>query len=871
MFTPPTGHLRISMTGSLGAVLLEREGELGFLADLLAQVDSSGKVVLIRGEAGIGKSSLVAEFLSSVADTAHTHIGFCDDLQTPQPLGPLWDISRSEPALRKALQSRDRQAVLEGFLDLMAGTLRPTVVVIEDTQWSDEATRDVIKYAGRRMARANGLLILTHRTGEVDRDHPLRGVIGDLPPHSVARIDLTGLSRSGVAELVGDSGLDPDRVLSVTKGNPFLVAELASVGAEEVPASVRDSVVSRVAKLSSTARDMLRVMSVVPDRMSRQDVSRLTGGSDRDLADGEMRGLLDIDENFVSFRHELIRRAVESSLTISESVAIHRRILEKLPDGTDPARLVHHARGANDIARLVIHAPDAALAAAEVGSHREAAAHFRGLEPYLSLLEPGRRAEMLTRWAVIEHYLERVESIEILDRAIGLHRETGSVEDLARALVLGVEVNRTHGRSDVAREYALEAIRLLEAGEPGERLATALAAYSWLLIRLDQIEHPEAVADRAIAVAEETGSEPALISALAVKGTLGYVRGEPGGLGLLEQLHQRARLGGYRYEEVLALLRMAEVALEIREIDRASDFSARAERTAGRYELPVLETQARLVHAEALLGSGAWSRAEDLATETIGRYASADARLAAVLGVIRTRTGRGNAVEYLDQAWSLAEAGGEIHHLLVAAGAIAERMWVVDSPDPTLFDPFRALVDRGVRFEYPWPAGALALWLWKLDALDEPSPGLPSPYRYLFSGRVDESASYWASRGLPYEKAIALMSGQASHRLEALDLLIDLGAAAVAARLRRELRAEGVPTPRGKGRATRDHAVGLTARQAEVLQLLAEGLTNTEISDRLFVSPRTIEHHVSAILAKLDSSTRDEAVQRARSAGLIAT
>ncbi|HEX6221301.1 MAG TPA: AAA family ATPase, partial [Acidimicrobiia bacterium] len=701
-------------------MLLEREGELGLLTDLLADVGSSGgKVVLIRGEAGIGKSSLVGGFLSSAADIAHIHIGYCDDLQTPQPLGPLWDISRSEPALRKALQSRDRQAVLESFFDLTAGSLRPTVVVIEDTQWSDEATRDVIKYVGRRMARANGLLLLTHRIGEVDRDHPLRGVIGDLPPQNVARIELEGLSRSGVSELVADSGLDPDRVLSATNGNPFLVTELASFGDGEVPASVRDSVVSRIGKLSSTARDMLRVMSVIPDRISGEDIPRLTGGSDDDLAEGERLGLLEIDGDLVSFRHELIRRAVESSLTISESVAIHRGLLETLPDGTDPSRLVHHAQGANDIDRLVVHAPEAALAAAEVGSNREAAAQFRALEPHLSLLEPHRRADILSRWALIEHYLERVESIEILDRAIELYREAGSVEALARALVLGVEVNRTHGRSGTAREYALEAIRLLEPGEPSHRLAHALATYSWLLIRSGEIDQAEAAADRAIGVAERTGAELALISALGVKGTLVYVRGEPGGLDIMEQLQQRARLGGYRYEEVLAQLRMAEVALEIRDIDRASDFSIRAKSTAGGYELPILETQATLVRAEALLWAGAWSEAEDLATETIGRHSTADVRLAAILGVIRTRTGRGSAVEYLEQAWSLAVESGEIDHLLGSAAAIAERMWVVDTPDSALFEQFRDLIDRGIRFEYPWPAGSLALWMWKSGGLDE--------------------------------------------------------------------------------------------------------------------------------------------------------
>ncbi len=853
-------------------MLLEREGELGLLTDLLTDVGSSGgKVVLIRGEAGIGKSSLVGEFLGSVADIAHTHIGFCDDLQTPQPLGPLWDVSRSEPALREALESRDRQAVLESFFDLMAGSLRPAVVVIEDTQWSDEATRDVIKYVGRRMARTNGLLLLTHRTGEVDIDHPLRAVIGDLPPQNVTRIELGGLSRSGVAELVSDAGLDPDFVLSATKGNPFLVTELASTGTEDVPASVRDSVVARVGKLSTSARHMLRIMSVIPDRISREDVPRLTGGSDDELAEGERLGLLELDGDSVSFRHELIRRAVESSLTISESVSIHRRLLEVLPEGTDPARLVHHARGANDITRLMIHGPDAALSAAEVGSNREAAAQFRVLDPHLNRLESGPRADILRSWALIEHYLERAESTEILDRAIGLYREAGTVEELARALVAGVDLNRAHGRPGVAREYAHEAVRLLESDEPSAQLAHALAAYSWLLIRSGQIDEADAAADRAVGVAEETGAELALLIALGVKGTLVYVRGESGGLDIMEQLHQRAYLGGHRYEEVLALLRMAEVALEVRDVERATDFSVRARNTAGRYELPILETQANLVRAEALLWSGEWAEAEDLATETIGRHSSADGRLAAILGVIRTRTGRGSAVEYLDQAWSLAVESGEIDRLLGSATAIAERMWVVDSPDIALFEQFRDLVDRGIRFEYPWPAGSLAVWMWKLGGLNEASEGLPAPYRDLMSGRVDQSASFWMSRKIPYEQAIALLSGDVSQRLEALELLDSLGAGAVAARVRKGLRDEGVPTPRGKGKATRDHAAGLTVRQAEVLQLLAEGLTNTEIADRLFVSPRTVEHHVSAILAKLDSSTRDGAVQRARDEALIET
>jgi predicted ATPase len=139
-------------------VLLERARELALLTDLVTDLGGSGgKVVLIRGEAGIGKSALIREFFNTAQKAARFYIGFCDDLQTPQPYGPFWDIARDEPALRRALENRHRQDVLGACFDLLWASLRPNVLVIEDTQWSDEATLDAIKYVGRRIARTNGL------------------------------------------------------------------------------------------------------------------------------------------------------------------------------------------------------------------------------------------------------------------------------------------------------------------------------------------------------------------------------------------------------------------------------------------------------------------------------------------------------------------------------------------------------------------------------------------------------------------------------------------------------------------------------------------------------------------------------------------
>jgi len=840
------------------------------LGELLAEAGTSGgKVVLVRGEAGIGKSALVRAFLESTAHKADTHIGFCDDLQTPQPFGPLWDVARDEPALHRALKDTDRQAVLEALVDLLSVSRSLAVLAIEDTQWSDEATLDAIKYVGRRIDGTRGLLILTYRVGEVDIDHPLRTVIGDLPARSVVRIELGGLTRSAVAEIVRGSSLDPDRVFEATRGNPFLVTEMASTGEGEVPGSVRDSVMARVTKLSDPARNMLRTLSVIPGRVALAELALVVGGSDEQLAESERQGLLEVGGDSVSFRHELIRRAVESSLTIAEGVAIHRDILARLPGDTDSARVVHHARYASDVDRLIEHAPAAARAACDVASHREAASHYRALEPHLDRVAAPERAKILSDWARVEYYLDSVESIEILDRAISLLQEPGSERTLARALAMGVDINRAHGRPDTALAQAVEAIRILELDTPGADLANALVAYAWLMIHRGQIGQAEDSANRAIAVAEATHAELAMLAALGAKSTMAYARGEPLGLRLLDDLRARARRGGHRVEEVLALLHMALVALELRDLERAWDVATQARGTAIRYELPILETTAIGVCAEIRLWDGSWVEAEDLASETIGRHSNTDLRLSTVLGAIRTRTGQ-SGEGYLQRAWTLATHSGEITFQLASASALAEHMWIERRCDPGLLGQFRDLVDRGIRDEYPWPAGPLAAWLWRLGYLREIPTGLPEPYIDLSAGRIGSAADFWDSKKVPYERGLALLSGDLPERLRSIEVLESLGASAVASRVRQDLRAEGVLVPRGKGRATRTHRAGLTARQAEVLHLLGEGLSNTDIADRLFVSPRTVENHVSAVLSKLDATSRSEAVASAKDKGLLA-
>lgn len=846
-------------------MLMEREQELAQLRELVSAGEAGGKVVLIRGEAGAGKSSLVRALVDTSAP-AEFRVGYCDDLGTPVPYGPLWDIARSEPDLRRVLDAGDRQHILEAFFDLLTRSLRPTVLIIEDTQWSDEATLDAVKYAGRRIDRAKGILILTYRVGEVDDHHPLRRVIGDLPPTRVVRIEVGGLSPPAVAQIVAPAGLDPDEVYESTHGNPFLVTELALAGTDGVPTSIRDSVMARVARLSEGSQAALRYFSTVPRRIPRHLFLEVAG--EAELSECESAELVVPDPQVVVFRHELIRRAIESSLTVSEQVAAHRSLIRLIPREADPAWLVHHALGAADVDLVIELAPKAAMAAASVGSYREAAQHYRALEPYLTGLDPESRASVISDWALMEHYLGNPASVDLSNRAIALRREIGDRRPLARDLIMSVEINRTNGHFDLARISAEEAVRILDRYGPSPDLAEALVAQAWLLIHAGTITSAEAAVERALTTAEETGAEKAYLGGASVKGVLTYARGQRGGVETLVRVRKRAEAGNHRFEETMALLHLAVVALELRELERAKDFAQQAQATAARYELSTLEVEAIALLCTALWWGGDWGRAEDLAANVLGHQANTDVRLRPMLGLTYLRTGRSDDVDHLEMGWRLARDCDEIDHLLFAAAAKCERMWLLNRSDAEFLRGSCELVERGIEAEYPWPAAHLALWLWRLGVFDSAN-GLPAPYRDLFAGRVEQAAGFWRSRQMPYEEAVALMSGNSTQRLRALEILGGLEASTVAAHLRQDLRAEGIPVPRGRGRATRRHRAGLTARQAEVLELLVAGLSNGEIADRLFISSRTVETHVAAILGKLGAADREEAASTALRRGLI--
>src|SRR3954447_26367571 len=326
--------------------VLEREAPLATLREAVAA--PGGSVVLITGEAGIGKTSLVRTFAAQTR--AQVLLTACDDLRAPRTLGPLRDIL--------ALDADPFSALLEALA-------RVDVLVVEDVHWADDATLDVLAYAARRIEPLGAVLVLTFR----DEAQPaLQRLLGVVASVAHQRLELAPLSRSAVGSLAGNDGAALHRV---TGGNPFFVTEVLAAPVGQVPASVTDAVLARVGRLSADCRAALEELAVVPSPVP-------VGPQHLALAEAEEAGVIVAGPHGLQFRHEIARRAVEQRLP-----ALKRRVLNagvvaslRASESPDLARLMHHAAEAGDVATIREFGPRAAVEAARAGSHRQALAHY---------------------------------------------------------------------------------------------------------------------------------------------------------------------------------------------------------------------------------------------------------------------------------------------------------------------------------------------------------------------------------------------------------------------------------------------------------------------------------------------------------------
>ena len=283
-FSGASGVVAVGRPGAGGASyhhrveLWERSDALDLLDALLRESAASGRVALVAAEARMGKSTLVAEFARRRSDRTQVLWGACDQLVTPRALGPLHDIGRSVggPLGAGLLAGAPREAIFAAFLDELSGP-GPTLVVVEDMHWADEATLDWLTQLGRRITALPALLVVTFRDDEVGPDHLLRRTLAALPAHAVTRVPLRALSKACVLAQARDARQVPEIVYRLAGGNPLLVTELLKADGPAVPDAVQDLVLNRLQALPPAARELAQLVAVVPTRADTRARRRRPG------------------------------------------------------------------------------------------------------------------------------------------------------------------------------------------------------------------------------------------------------------------------------------------------------------------------------------------------------------------------------------------------------------------------------------------------------------------------------------------------------------------------------------------------------------------------------------------------------------------
>jgi DNA-binding CsgD family transcriptional regulator/tetratricopeptide (TPR) repeat protein len=860
--------------------LLERDHFILTLDTLLLQAASGlGRTVLVSGEAGIGKTSVVEHFLAQHRSALRPLLGSCEALFTPRPLGPLYDLAQQAQTPLRAVLERgaNRATLFAAVLDELAYGPLPTIVVIEDIHWADEATLDLIKFLARRIQRMPALLILSYRDDELGKGHPLHLVLGDLPARDVTRLRLPPLSERAVAALAQQAGRPVEDLYAITGGNPFFLTEVLASAAAGVPTSVRDAVLTQVARLSQEARSLLELVAVVPTKMELGMLEAMRAAERRALEECCAVGMLHLEGTLVGYRHELARQAVESALVPMRRRALHAEVLHTLlAHGIDQvplAQLVHHAVQAEEGTLALRFAPAAARQATAQGAHREAEAHYMTALRYADGVDDEQRAILLDGVSYERYLTGHIpEAVPPREAALAIWRALDRKEQVGCNLRHLSRFNWYLGRVAEAEQYGLEAVALLETLPPGSELAMAYSNMAHLLMLLSHNVQAMAWGERAIALAECLHDVETLCYTLNTVGSALLNEGDDRGWAQLERSLALALEHGFDEHVSRAYANFVTTKIECRDYASAAEYCQQGLVYCAEHDLGSFAHCLRGHQAAIHLALGDWASADEDATAILSvPWASGTNRIPAliILGILRARRGDPGVEEVLDEALTFTRSLGDIQCIAPVAVARAEWRWLQGDIDQCHTEAVVAF-QLASQCNRPWYVGEMALWLWHSGGLHDASVEIAPPFAAQIAGDWQAAATLWEQIGCPYEQALALMDGDEAAQRRALVILERLGARPAAEIVRRQLRLAGVRgLPRGPRSTTRENPYQLTHRQLEILLLLAEGLHNPEIAERIATTPKTVEHHVSAVLAKLEVRTRAEAVRVASQIGLL--
>lgn len=858
--------------------LLERDDALRVFATQLqalrGRAHAGGMCLVVQGEAGAGKTSLVQAARQNSAPDVEWMCGACEPLIAAPALGPLLDLLNCLPsALAQAVRSGHAAAeVLAGMLALLRDRDWPTVLVIDDVQWADGATLDLLRYLGRRIESTRALLVLCWRDDPLASDHPLHQLLGSLPPQRTRRLTLSPLSPQAVAELAQRAGRSAVGLFEATQGNPFFVCEcLAGDPSHSLPVAVRDAVLGRASRVSPTAREALDLVSVSPTGMEPEVIDAILDGADAALAECVEAGLLTRDgTGALRFRHELARQSVLTACDPERVSALHGAVFDALSlRGAATARCVHHAEHAGLAAAVVRLAPVAAQEAAAAGAYRQAAAHLALALSHADEIGAAQRAGLWVAHAdacMAAHRLDHALSSR--RHALGLHRVLG------QALYQGIDLREMariecfQGDMAEGRRHAAAAIELLSHAQAPRELAMVHATMAHLHLFDDEPVAALGWGRRALAWFEQAHDAPGLCYALNTVASAELLRrDDPAAWARLERSLQLALDGGFVEPAWRAYANLASVSLVHRRFERLHEVCRAGIAFCEDRDLDLHGTRLRNRRAAGWIEQGEWAAAR---TELARVRATPDLapleeqQSAHLLALIGLRSGDPAVGPYWQRMLDGRQTLSVDPWYAPLSPVLAEAAWL-RGDRVALVRLVRRALPAAQRIPDPWRVGRLACWLRRSGHVPEVGvDDVALPCRHELLGDVRGAAQAWGDLGCRYEQGLALLGGDAADLREALMLFESLGAQPAARVARQALGAQGVhDLPRGPYAAARSDPHGLTAREQLVLDLLGQHLSNRDIAERLHRSPRTIEHHVAALLAKLGAGSRADAVAMA--------
>jgi DNA-binding CsgD family transcriptional regulator/tetratricopeptide (TPR) repeat protein len=940
-------------------VFVGREAELTNLAEAYDESRRGGTTaVLLGGEAGVGKTRLVSRFAEEAARAgAQVLVGGCVELSTEGlayapftavlrqlvrergrdevvsllPDGARRDLARLLPEFGEPTYDNEtetsRARLFEQFLTLLERLAEsgPTVLVIEDIHWADRSSRDLIAFLSRNLGAAQVLILLTYRSDDLHRQHPLRPVLAELSRVSgVVRLDLPRLSRDEVArQMAGILGTSPgysrvEKVYQRSEGIPLFVEALLDDGDGDFPDSMQDLILSTVERLPEETQRVLRLASAGGAKVGHTLLARVSGLSDIEL-ESALRpaiagNVLQVaDSRSYVFRHALIREAVQQELLPGEHQRLHARYAEEVsrdrdlvPPGRAAVELAHHWYGARNDDQALLSAWEAALTCVKTFAYAEA---IPLLERVLMLWD--KVADAADRIGADHTYVlekaalaaancaEPDRGVKFVRAALAELDERTQPDRVAKLLVRWAVFKIAKAKMGVVEDF--RRALALAPGPTLSRLEVIMRLSQHLMLR-GEVEEGSELCEEGLALARELGDEY-YEGELEMNKALG--QSLAGGAAAQYATNLRAREIGERIDSGRLILRAIGNNIDsLNEMGRSEDaleLSYEGEQLARKYGL-VRNSGVFILsnRAEGLEHLGRW----DEALETIRRSLALDPTVRTRFHLLRVQA-------------DIALARGEIEHvegILSELGVLSERPedfvqditsstrlligWhlVKGEPKSALDVAHRILAARGQSSKptLGWRLLALIGYLCCMTEVEHPAlaahvlqhadeaaatlriSGAPSEaYRLTYARDFDAAAAAWEQLGRPYSQAKALVfaaaqaarsgdrAGAAARLQRAEPLAAVLGATPLLGDIEMLSRQVG-------GGSARPVEELLTPRELEVLRLVATGRSNRDIAAELFISAKTVSVHVSNILAKLGVTSRGEATAAAHRLALLA-